>query len=372
MLFWIVLASMTAIVLAIVLYPIMRSVGPAAERASYDLQVYRDQLAELERDKLAAQIDDKAFEAARNELARRILTAESRAKRDASAAQVSSPIWAAGVALVTIPAIALTGYLSIGRPDLPDQPRTERLAKAVEAGDTVAMIAQVEAHLAANPGDAKGWLVLAPAYRRLGRYDDAAEAFRKGIVLTKPDVEIITEYGETLVLSNDGMITANAREMFDKALTLDPSWPKARFYRALADRQDGNSAEAEKRFRALLADAPKDAPWREAVERQLAELSPAGKGPALDKQTVESAQELSADERQQMILGMVNRLAERLAGNGDDLDGWLRLINARMVLGQQDQAQSALKKAKLQFKNDQQALSKLSEIGRRHGLTENE
>ncbi|MGI9464258.1 MAG: c-type cytochrome biogenesis protein CcmI [Aestuariivirgaceae bacterium] len=372
MLFWIILAGMTALVLAIVVYPVMRSAGPAAGRASYDLQIYRDQLAELERDKLVGLIDDRAAEAARNELARRILAAEDQTRQAASAARAASPIWASAAALVTIPAVALTGYLLVGRPDLPDQPRAERIAKAVETGDLVAMIAQVESHLAANPNDAKGWLVIAPAYRRLGRFNDAAEAFRKGIALSPPDANVMTEYGETLVLTNNGMITAQAREIFDKALVLDPAWPKARFYRAMADNQDGNKQQALQRFRALLTDAPKDAPWRSAVERQIAELSPSGKGPALDKETVDSAQQMTADERQKMIAGMVDRLAKRLAGDGDDLDGWLRLINARIVLGQQDEAQAAFKKARLQFKDNQQALSQLADIGRRHGLKETE
>ncbi len=368
MLFWFILAGMTAFVLAVVLFPVLRSASPVASRAKFDLQIYRDQLAELERDRRAGLIDAKSAEAARNEIARRILGAEAGDQSGEQDTASSSPRSAAVSAFVIIPVVALTGYLVAGRPDLPDKPRAQRMAEAVESGDMLAMIAKVEDHLAANPNDAKGWLVLAPAYRRLGRFADAAEAFRKGINLSQPTADALTEYGETLVLVENGMITARAREIFDRALALDPALPKAHFYRALADSQDGNKAAAVKRFRSLLANAPQNAPWRVAVERQIAALSLSGKGPALDKETVDSVQQMSADERQQMIAGMVNRLAERLDSNGDDLSGWLRLINARMVLGQQALAQKAIVKARQHFKDDQAALAQLDDIGRKHEL----
>lgn len=366
MLFWIVLAGLTALVLAAVLMPVTRSGPTAAERGAYDVQIFRDQLVELERDAAAGLIDLTAADAARNEIARRILVAEKSAQTAQS--HKATPRWVSTTALIAIPVLALVGYLNKGRPDLPDQPRAQRMANAVEAGDMPAMIVKVEEHLAAKPNDAQGWIVLAPAYRRLGRYADAAEAFRKGIVLGQPDADLMTEYGETLVLIENGMITAKAREVFDSALALDPAFAKARFYRALADSQDGKKDEAEKRFRALLVDAPANAPWRAVVERQLAELSPTGRGPALDAETVKNAEEMTAADRQQMIASMVDRLAERLQGNPGDLDGWLRLINARMVLGQKDKASEALKTALEQFKANKDALAQLDVVSRRHDL----
>ena len=367
MIFWIVLAGLTALVLAAVLMPAMRSASSAAERGDYDVQIFRDQLGELERDAAAGLIDTEAADAARNEIARRILAAEKRARQQSADQRV--PGWISNAAIIAIPVIALIGYVNVGRPDLQDQPRAARMAKAVEAGDMPAMIGQVEEYLALNPNDAKGWLVLAPAYRRLGRFADAAEAFRKGITLGEPSADILTEFGETLILMNEGTITAKAREVFDGALALDPSFAKARFYRALADSQDGKLAEAEKQFRALLKDAPKDAPWRDAVARQLAELSPTGKGPTLDQETVKNAQEMSAEGRQQMIAGMVDRLATRLQNDANDLDGWLRLINARMVLGQKDHAIQALQSARTHFKANKDALAQLDNVSRRHKLT---
>ncbi len=367
MLFWVAMAGLTAIVLAFVLLPVMRYSGASADRKSFDVRVFRDQLAELERDLEAGRIDVKAAQAARNEISRRILAAENDAGAggDAPAAMSSS---LAMVSIAAIPVIALSGYLMIGRPDLPDLPREARMAQAVESGDMLAMIVKVEEHLAANPNDAEGWAVLAPAYRRIGRLVDAAEAYRKAVGLSAPDARLLTEYGETLVMVHNGMVTADAREMFDKALDASAGYPKARFYRALADSQDGKAEAAIERFKSLLADSPRDAPWRVAVERQLAALSPSAKGPALDRETVSSAQQMSSEDRQQMILGMVNRLSDRLEQDGDDLDGWLRLINARMVLGQRDKAAEALAKATSQFAGNKDALARLDGMRAQHQL----
>jgi cytochrome c-type biogenesis protein CcmH len=365
MLFWIILAGLTAAVLALLMLPAMRAGRDVSARESYDVQVFKDQLSELDRDAAAGLIDKASAEAARNEIARRILAAQAAQTADRGG-QVAP--WVSSAAVISIPLMAIAGYLAFGRPDLPDQPRAERLAKAVEAGDMNAMVVKVEEHLAANPNDARGWLVLAPVYRRQGRFADAADAFRKGIALSTPTPELLTDFGETLVLQNDGMVTAQAREVFDQAMALDPKFPKARFYRAVAEGQGGNTEEAINRFQALLAESPADAPWRAAVEQRLAALQPMAKGPAIDNETMQSANQMSAEDRQQMIAGMVDRLANRLAEDGDDIEGWLRLINARMVLGEKDKAQAALASAISQFAGNSDALTQLDALRQRHGL----
>ena len=368
MLFWSVLAGLTAMALAIVFWPVARGGAAMAARESYDVRIFRDQLAELERDLANGAIDAEAAEAARNEIGRRILAAENKSAPATGTGQTSQTL--AMGSLVAIPLIALVAYLSIGRPDLPDTPRAERMAKAEDAGDVPAMIAKVEAHLAANPTDAQGWLVLAPVYRSVNRFSDAADAFRQGLALGGAEPGVLTDYGEVLMLANSGMVTADARQAFDDALKLEPKHPKALYYRALAEQQAGNADTAKQRFTALLRETPKDAPWRQLVVQRLAELSPDGKGPVLDQQTVESAQQMSAEDRRKMIVGMVEGLAERLAADGQDLQGWLRLINARMVLGQKDKAQQALVSARQAFQNDSEALAQLETIRQRHQLND--
>lgn len=363
MMIWVIFAVLTAAVLAALALPLARR---GAERGDPTLAVYRDQLAELERDQARGILSTADAEAARNEVARRLLRAEGTAP-EASAAGLSGsrPVFLASAALV--PVVAMSLYLAIGRPDLPGLPRSERLAHAVENNDFPAMIAQVEAHLAANPNDAEGWVVLAPAYRRLGRYSEAADAYARAASLSLPNAKLQTELGETLVLANEGLVVADARKAFESALALDRTDMKARFYRALADKQEGKRDAALKAFQDMLAEGPKDAPWRSAVEKQVASLN-APAAPALTDEQIAAGEGMSTEERQTMIRGMVDGLASRLKENGKDLDGWLRLARARMVLGEKPAAAAALAEAEAQFRGDEASLARIADARKTLGL----
>lgn len=371
MLFWVITAMMSGAALGLLLWPLYRRTGPPIGAAEADIAVYRDQLAELDRDVARDLIRRDEAQAARNEVARRMLAA-------AEAGRIAIPHGAAGTrnaaflsALIGIPAVALSIYLMLGRPDLPGVPRAERLATAVERNDFAAMVAQVEAHLAGNPRDAQGWIVLAPAYRRLGRYSDAAEAFARALELAPPTPGLLTDYGEALVLAQQGIVPAKARKAFEQALALGKTDTKARFYLALADRQEGKHAEALSRWRAMLDEGPANAPWREAVERQIAALERDMAGaPQLAEDDLARAEGLSGEERQAMVRGMVDRLASRLQQDGKDLQGWLRLARARMVLGERDAAIAALKTAEHHFMGDQASLALIEDTKKSLGLGE--
>lgn len=367
---WIIMAAITAALLAAVLWPLYRRQSHDVDRVEAALAVYRDQLAELDRDAARGLIASDDAHRARNEISRRMLTAAADARRAATEGAGRGARRAAFVlAAVGIPAASLSLYLVLGRPDLPGLPQAERLATAVERNDFAAMVAQVEAHLAQNPADAEGWLVLAPAYRRLGRYGEAAEAFGRALDLVPPTAGLLTEHGEALVLANEGIVTARARKAFEQALELDKSSPKARFYRALADRQEGKREEALAAWRGMLADGPPDAPWRSAVERQIASLEREMSGaPQLTEEDIAGAQSMSPEDRQATIRGMVDRLASRLKENGHDLDGWLRLARARAVLGETEAAAEALGQAEVHFKDDQASLTTISETRKALGL----
>jgi cytochrome c-type biogenesis protein CcmH len=263
-------------------------------------------------------------------------------------------------ALVGIPVVALSTYLAFGRPDLPGLPQSERMATALERSDYDAMVAQVEAHLADNPTDAQGWLVLAPAYRGMGRHGDAAQAFARALALVPAEPDLLTDFGEALVMAEEGLVTARARDAFQQALALDPDNTKALFYRALADRQDGRHEQAMATWRTMLEGAPADAPWRPAVERQMASLERERSGaPQLGESDIAAARDV--EDREAMIRGMVDGLAQRLEEDGGDLQGWLRLANARMVLGERDAAVAALRSAEQQFSGDAESMGRIAE-----------
>ncbi len=360
---WILFAAMTAAVIALMLWPVLRAKPDqaAVDRAAYDRAVFRDQLAELDRDLARGTIAPAEAEAARNEISRRLIAVSSGEPVKTSAAV---PLGAV-LASLAVPAIALPLYLKAGSPMLPDVPLQARLDNAAVNQDYEALIVKVEQHLAEKPDDLDGWKVLAPAYRNAQRWNDAAEAERNILRLSPATAESLSQYGEALVMANQGIVSAEAHDLFRQALAMDAKFPQARFYDALALKQEGKIEEAKTAFNAFLADSPADAPWRGMLTQQIAELNaPKAAAPGPDAQQIQDAQNMSPEDRQAMIRGMVDGLEERLKANGSDLDGWLRLIRARSVLGETDRAKAAYDTAKTQFKDNAEAMAQLDGLAR--------
>jgi cytochrome c-type biogenesis protein CcmH len=273
---WLPLALMTAAAIFVVLWPLgRRGVVPASggERA-----VYRDQLLELERDRAAGLIGRAEAAAARVEVSRRLLAADA-----AQAPPVIASPWRgrviALVAGIALPIGAIGLYLALGAPRLPDQPLAARNDTSPENRPLAAMVAQVEAQLTRNPADGRGWQVIAPVYLRLGRFDDAVRARRNALRLLGPSSEREADLGEALVAGANGVVTADAKAAFDRALALDAGAAKARYYVGLAAEQDGKPAAAAAIWRDLIARAPADAPWSRLVREALAWLERPGAAP---------------------------------------------------------------------------------------------
>jgi cytochrome c-type biogenesis protein CcmH len=377
MLLWIVFAVLTALVIIVLVAPLYaRKSASSADRADFDLVVYKDQLAELDRDMAAGIIGQVEADAARNEVSRRILSARDEKSAAEASTGASTPAWLWFSTIAAIPAITLVIYMNVGRPELPAQPLDARLQTAAANQDMVAMVRQVEKHLETDPSDAKGWSVLGPIYSRMGRHAEAANAYRQVLRLTGPNAEVLADLGETMVVAREGLVDADAVKIFEAATDVDAANMKARFFLALAKSQEGNAAEARTRWQSMLVEGPVDAPWRPVVERELAKLSgetpsvlpELPSAPALSAEQMQAGQQMSQSERTTMIRGMVEGLDQRLAEDGTDLDGWLRLIRARMVLGEKDKAADALNRAKAAFSADERAKAALDETGKALGL----
>ena len=186
----------------------------------------------------------------------------------------------------------------------------------------------------------------------LDRFPEALDAYNHALALAPDNASLHAEFGEVLVLQAQGAVTPAAEAEFAKA----PDDPRSRYYGAEAALQRGDPAAAKQKLQALLADAPADAPWRQTVADRLAELSsggsagaatPAASAPAggPTAQDVAAAQSMTPEQRQAMIRGMVDRLAQRLEQQPDDKAGWERLARAYDVLGEPDKAQAARARA---------------------------
>lgn len=357
---WIVFAGLTAAVIAGLLLPALRKSSAAVpdDRNAFDRAIFRDQLSELDRDLERGVIGPAEAEAARNEIARRLIAASSVPQKPKA---LRAPALALAATLI-VPIVALPLYLKAGSPNLPDVPLAARMANAEQTGDYEALVLKVEQHLAQNPDDLQGWQVLAPAYRRGERWADAAEAQRNIVRLSEPTAEAMADYGEALVLANQGIVSAEAHGIVGQALKLDPKLPKARFYDALALKQEGKSEEAKAAFEAFLKDTPEDAPWRPMLVAEMQDLS--ARPPALDSQAMKDAAAMPQEDQQAMIRSMVDGLEEKLKADGSDLSGWLRLIRARGVLGEAERAKAAYDTAKTQFRDNPDALAALDGLAK--------
>jgi cytochrome c-type biogenesis protein CcmH len=377
---WFVLALMTAAAIFAVLWPLARQ--GRTLRSGSDVAVYRDQLDEVERDRAAGRIDEAEAAAAQVEVSRRLLAAA-----DAQAAAATPSVTAGGVALasgvpvapfgtpsdawrpravavaalVLLPLGAAALYLALGSPGLPDQPLAPRLAAERQNQSIEALIGQVESHLARNPDDGRGWEVIAPIYLRLGRVEDAVKARRNVLRLNGETAERHAALGETLVYAANGVVTFEAKATFERALALDEGDVKARYFLGLAAEQDGDRPRAVTIWRALIAGVPADLPWVAFVRQALARAE--GKpGPTDDD--VAAASDLSAEQRGIMIRGMVERLAERLARDGSDVDGWLRLVRSYQVLGEREKALAAVADARRALAGAPDKLRRLDEVAK--------
>jgi cytochrome c-type biogenesis protein CcmH len=370
---WFALALMTVAAVLAVLWPLARRGREL--RSGSDVAVYRDQLEEIERDRAAGLIADNEAAGAKVEVSRRLLgAADAPATPQGSAAAATWRRRAVAVAaLVALPLGAAGLYLALGSPLLPDQPRASRLADARANQSMESLIAQVEAHLAQRPDDGRGWEVIAPVYLRLGRFDDAVKARRNALRLNGDSAEREAALGEALVFGANGVVTAEAKSAFEKAVTLDAAHVQARYFLGLAAEQDGNRARAAATWRALIETAPPDAPWLDFVRGALARVEgggatagAAGRGPS--EEQVAASSELSAEQRKLMIQGMVDRLAERLNRDGSDVEGWLRLVRSYMVLGQADKARAAAADARRALAGDPNKLRRLDDLVKGLGL----
>lgn len=361
---WFVFALMTVAAIFAVLLPLGRS-GHAQDQGSQnrgsEVAVYKDQLTEIERDLAAGLIAAPEAEAARVEISRRLLTAASEPALEPK----SSLKWrraAAVLALAGLPLVAVGMYMPLGSPLLRDFPlmQRERGAGSGMAQSLENLVVQVEQHLEKNPTDGRGWNVLAPVLERLGRFDDAVRAYRNAITYNGESAERRSDLGEAITAAASGVVTAEAKTEFERAHALNADDPKANYFLGLAAEQDGRKDDAANIWRALLVKAPADAPWRPLVQSSLARVG-GGTMPALSDDTIAASRDMSEGDRNAMIRGMVERLATRLKQNGDDVEGWLRLVRAYLVMGDRDKAKGASTDARQAVANDGERLRQLNE-----------
>jgi len=364
MLIWIIFAVMTGAAVFALLWPLGQGHAAVFADAADAKSLYRAQLGEIDRDLGRSLIGEREAEAARAEAARRLLRAAAETEAPAGETEASLRRRRASSALTLscVPLLALLVYGAFGSPGNPDQPLSARLQADPSRQDFAVSLARIEAHLAANPGDGRGWSVLAPVYLRQQRYDDAARAFSAAIRNGEDNAEMQAGQGEAQILAAGGVVTGAARDSLNQAVKHDAGNARARFFLAIGLEQDGDAPAAIAALRALLKDAPSGASWEPAVSQRLARLEADIAGRAIAT--------LPAADQQTAIRGMVEGLSERLKGGGGSLDEWSRLIRSQTVLGNKAQARDAVATARQRLAQDSGALAQLDALVGELGLKE--
>ena len=405
MLLWVGFAVLTAAVVAALLRPLLADAHP--EAATGDVAegvsrvaasaVYRDQLAEIEAERARGLIAEAEADAARVEIARRLLAASGAgggAMPGAPAHTYSRAV--ATMVAVALPLFAIIAYLTIGAPSRPGVPHASRVAPAGTTPGVTQLVAQVEERLRLHPEDGRGWDVIGPVYLRLGRYGDAANAFQQALRLVGESQDRLAGLAEAQILASDGVVTEAARAAYARIQQLAPERMEPRFWLAVAAEQDGKFEEAATAYAKLLGEGDEKAEWRPTVvERwraartklglptdplppgkgvppaagKVASVASAGKAPGLAKDDVDAAQSMTPEARRQMIEGMVAGLDKRLSEDGRDLEGWQRLIRAYVVLGRREDAQAALKRAQAALAQEAASLEVLGALALTLGLS---
>ncbi|MGB7318099.1 MAG: c-type cytochrome biogenesis protein CcmI [Planktotalea sp.] len=410
MIFWLAttaLAIGTVVLLALALWRGHSMARPAAE---FDLKVYRDQLAEVERDLARGITAPEDAERALTEISRRILAADKSLREDKAATR--SPV-AARATLVAGLAVALIGgslllYRELGAPGYGDLALSTRIERAdiarkerpsqasAEASlppavpnlnvpeDYLKLVAQLRTAVSQRPNDLQGATLLATHERRLGNAAAAHAAQAEVLRLKGSDAsaEDFANYADMLVIAAGGYVSPQAEGALAAALKKDPKNGVARYYSGLMMMQVGRPDVAFRAWATLLQESPDDAAWVDPIREQIEELAfragveyelPPLKteglaGPSADD--VKNAAEMSAADRQEMIAGMVARLSDRLATEGGTPEEWARLIGAIGVLGDEDRAALIWQNAKEVFADQPGALEIVRKAARELGMTQ--
>jgi cytochrome c-type biogenesis protein CcmH len=327
------LALLTTATVAVLLWPLLARRLDRHDRLQAELAIYRDQLAELERERAAGSLPPAEAAAARTEIERRMLAAGDAAAASRAATRSDAwHKWLPPALSLFVPLLALGLYLQTGRPGLPAAPFADR-------------------------GADRGAPHAAP-----GQQVDVAgllKAARERLKENPDDPEALAALGEGLTLEAGGTVTGPAVEALRRALKARPDDVGTLYYLGLHDAQSGDSRAAIARWRELEARSPPDAPWLGMLRAEIArvakaagiEVPPAAQPapqstmptPSRDQQ--EAMAQLPPEQRQQAIRSMVEGLAARLADAPQDRAGWLRLANAWKVLGENANAADAYARA---------------------------
>ncbi|MFS4580132.1 c-type cytochrome biogenesis protein CcmI [Phaeobacter sp. C3_T13_0] len=416
MTFWIVISLITLATAALLSLVLLRGRDSGEPAAAYDLQVYRQQLRDVDKDLARGVLQEADADRTRTEISRRILTADTQAQ--AAATGRSQPRAFTGAIAIVLTGLVCGGtyllYANLGAPGYSDLGLQLRINAAAERAANRPSQAEGEASAPASPervvepgyatlvdqlrktagertDDAEGQALLAQHEANLGNFAAAAEAKANYIRIMSGDVEArdFGELAELQIMATGGYVSPEAEDALRTTLTLNRFDGGARYYWGLMMAQIGRPDVAYEIWSETLAMGPEGAPWVNAISSQIEDIAfragveytpiepgsmaMPGRGPAVpgpSEDDIAAAQEMSVEDRQHMIRGMVEGLSDRLATAGGTPQEWARLIGALGVLQDTERAQAIYAEAQQVFADVPDALETITAAAESAGLTQ--
>ena len=285
-LFWLICTGLVAIALAFVLPPLLQAVSKdddAEDQRKANIDVYRDQLSELDADVANGIVSPEQYQQDRDEIERRLLddvsTTNEPAKKKAKQAVVDrGPAYAIAVG---IPIVAVVLYLIIGNSAAlsgaatAPQPAPAAAASQSDGGmprqAIEANVAKLAKRLEQNPADADGWAMLARSYMTLAKYDEASNAFAKAAALKTNDADLLADYAFALAMVNGRQLQGRPFELVKKALQLDPQNAKALELAGSGEFEAKNYKQAIAYWQKLLQMTPADSELARTLAAEIKE-----------------------------------------------------------------------------------------------------
>lgn len=394
---WAILTIMSGIAAVFVAIPILRRRDLRLGSDSSGFELFREQIRELDREVANGTISSEDASVTRAEIERRTLAA-ARGQRQVSMTGLSDRgrAFCIAIAVGWVAVGSALLYSSIGRPDLLTNSETAFVAGSDSAatvtdnvqplGDVNEMITRLADRLAREPGDLAGWQMLGWSYFKVGRYAEAADAYARAVSLAPKNGELLSLQAEALVNLNGGSVSEAALALVEKSLELEPSNPRATYFKGVSLDEAGDTAAAVDLWLTMLDNSSSEAVWLPDLKTHIREralaagidlgaraeaLRPSDPAPEMSGPTeadIAAAAEMTPDARQEMVMGMVSGLAESLKQQPDNLEGWQRLIRSYAVLGNRSAADAAFADAMEAFRDQPEARSQLQSIAREVGL----
>jgi cytochrome c-type biogenesis protein CcmH len=268
--FWIITGLLIAGALMFLLIPLLRAnqkQASARRTSEINLDIYRDQLRELDADLAANTLSRAQYQHARDELERRVL--ENAAPAEEAVAAPSGGKWVIVAAVVAVPLLAVSIYLLLGKPEgvnSVSKPSPEITQAQIE--DMVAKLAQ---KLKDKPDDAQGWEMLGRSYATLRRFGDSRDAYARAVALAPNNAKLLIDYADVMAMTNGRIVAGGPEKIVLHALEIEPDNIKALALAGTAAFQRADYKHAIELWQRVLKLVPPDSPVARSINANLSQ-----------------------------------------------------------------------------------------------------